>query len=49
MGPDENIYRIDWVSHLAGSHSIDILKERLGPEHDDDDDAVVGKRRLESL
>lgn len=49
MGPDENIYRIDWVCHATCSYPADTLKERLDPEHEDEDDTVVGKRRLESL
>lgn len=49
MGPEENIYRIDWVRHPACYHPIDTLKGRLDTEHEDDDSTVVGKRRLESL
>jgi hypothetical protein len=49
MGPEENIYRIDWVRHSACCRSIDTLKGRLDAEHEDEDNTVVGKRRLESL
>lgn len=44
MGPDENIFRIDWVRHPPCYHLIDVLKANLDTEHENDDNTVVGKR-----
>ena len=49
MGPEENIYRIDWVRHPGCCHSIETLKGRLDTDHENDDSTIIGKRRLESL
>lgn len=49
MGPDENIYRIDWVRHPASCHLVYVLNGRLDTGHEDDDNTVAGERRLENI